>query len=156
VCFHENEDVFFTIRVAPLLEGYVNYPTVLFFSEYRDGVSALSAFLQGMWTRDTELKTSVFKSDGVPYNGAKDRAEIDGLEVFLKYTFENRRGSSTTETVQIRRSTARFAESLSSPGGSRTYSGSCAKAEALQSSAVSPSGGPNLPRRAGAAVGTER
>jgi len=87
VCFHENEDVFFTLRVAPLPDWWGNYPTVLFFSEYEDGVSALSGFVQGMWTRDNELKESIFKSDGVPYNKASDKAEIDGLEVFLQYAF---------------------------------------------------------------------
>jgi hypothetical protein len=137
VCFHENEDIFFTLRVAPLLEGFANYPTAMFFSEYRDGVSDLGAFVQGMWTRDIELKESIFKSSGAPSNKATDKAEIDGLEVFLQYAFKNQLGSSTTHTVQIRRSTGRFTESISSPGGRQTYSGSCARFDTVESPAAS-------------------
>ncbi len=146
VCFHENEDVFFTLRVAPLLDGFVNYPTALFFSGYQDGVSALSRFVQGMWTRDIDLKESIFKSDGVPYNKATDKAEIDGIEVFLQYAFENQAGSSTTQTVRIRRSTGRFIQSFSSPDGkgARTYSGSCARFDTVGSAAVPTSGSTDL------------
>ena len=125
----------------PLLEGFANYPTAMSFSEYRDGVENSGAWVQGMWTRDIELKESSFKSSGAPFNKATDKAGINGLEAFLEHAFTNQLGSSTTQTVQIRRSTGRFTELISSPGGRQTYSGSCARFDTVESPAVSPPSG---------------
>ena len=140
MCFHGSEDVFFALSIAPLLDGFANSPTALSFSEYEDGVSSLSRFVQGMWTRVTDLKEPSFKSEG--YNQPTDKAEIDALEVLLQYAFKNQTGSSTTQTVRIRRSTGRFIRSFSSPNGrgDRMYSGSCARFDIAGNDAIPTSG----------------
>jgi len=68
---------------------------------------------------------------------------LTGSKSSCNTLFENQLGSSMTQTVQIRRSTGRFTQSLSSADGRvrRTYSGSCARLD----TAVHPSGSSDLP-----------
>lgn len=146
VCFRESEDFFIIVSFAePAVTSYKKIPPTtylqspgdVFYSSYKDGVSDISDLAAGRWT-----KLSVGDTPGVARFATTDKnygqSSVNESEVVFTMNYKNLAGTTTIDSLRIRRLTLRFAEVLQwdepktpkspNPGQDKTdYGGYCAE-----------------------------
>lgn len=129
VCFRETEDVFSLISfVEPAQSFYKKdkkYPFLLtasgllFYSRYAKGQNDDFRMFPGTWSGMARTETSMELADRPTFstNDAvkPNQASVDQSEVGIIYTYQNLSRTTTTYSIQIRRSTLRFNETWTFP-----------------------------------------
>ena len=124
VCFLSEEDAFAIVTTTIPADNLFS-PTkvrkltqvnsVEFYKRFKNGLNDETKIVMGAWTK------AVFNEDDPPrysFESSKmgdTTLSIDPSEIFAEYKFQNLGKSSTTYTLQIRRSTRRFVETYGFP-----------------------------------------
>ena len=94
--------------------------------EYRDGTLYLYRLGLGEWKRLDENDTPTYHTVTKPRKGEVFEVNVDGNEIVVTHSFENRSNATTRHSLIIRRSTGRFTEHYESESGNPLdYAGTC-------------------------------
>lgn len=121
VCFRPNEDAFLIFHVnAPmglwetLKSGRERQHNWQVLGDFRNGILYHTATIGGEWNRyhfGKELTEPTFTSSDEEYNKGAT-VNIDAVEAFVEYPFQNQNSGTTQYSLKIRRSTGRFTETF--------------------------------------------
>jgi hypothetical protein len=120
VCFRPHEDVFSIISGGPPVdvaykkttEYLWEAPGLIFYLRFNNGISEQFRLIGGTWSKFPTI------SPEVTFQSSKEsdtKTSISDSELSLGYEYKNLNGSTTTYTIQIRRSTKRFVETYQYP-----------------------------------------
>jgi hypothetical protein len=126
VCFQETEDVFTFISFAKPLDsgfrkgvsaGTANQYGTIKVTRFENGLSNQSYVFGGRWTRPAYSPASEASFTGVGYQRGLNAPNIfiDSNEISLSVMFKNVSGTTTTRSLQVRRSTKRMLETIEAP-----------------------------------------
>jgi hypothetical protein len=116
VCFRKDEDTFIMLNYAPVTDSsfikvdqYISESSsIAFYNLYAEGQSDDTTMIAGKWTKSTG-SPPMFTGSGE--KGAA-KVIIDDAQVLFTNEFTNLTKSTTQYTLQVRRSTLRFVETL--------------------------------------------
>jgi len=124
VCFLSDEDAFAVVTTTipddkifshTSVKNLMQVNSVEFYKRFKNGLNDETRIVEGTWAK------AVFNEEDPPrYSFESSKTgdttlSIDPSEIFAQYKFQNLRKSSTTYTLQIRRSTRRFVETYGFP-----------------------------------------
>ena len=124
-CFRDYADKFFIVAYSvPMydvefrptkIEGWLQAYGTAIFSSYADGNSDDYRLVRGSWSKskDDAIGEAMFESFKGPPQMMQ--VQITPSEIGLAFQFQNLANTTTSRTIQIRRSTLRYSDTLDAP-----------------------------------------